>query len=93
MSPPLVVRPPAWHAVGVAQISSAVTPEQPVDLYPGDIKSVLLTTEQIQARIGELGEQIGNDYRVSVDETGQDGLFDLLPTESTTSHLSTVVSA
>ncbi|MFP1153537.1 hypoxanthine phosphoribosyltransferase [Mycobacterium sherrisii] len=47
---------------GVAQISSAVTPEQPVDLYPGDIKSVLLTTEQIQARIGELGEQIGNDY-------------------------------
>ncbi|MCV7029186.1 hypoxanthine phosphoribosyltransferase [Mycobacterium sherrisii] len=46
----------------MAQISSAVTPEQPVDLYPGDIKSVLLTTEQIQARIGELGEQIGNDY-------------------------------
>ncbi|HEV7582054.1 MAG TPA: hypoxanthine phosphoribosyltransferase [Mycobacterium sp.] len=75
MSPPLVVRPPAWHAVGVAQISSAVTPEQPVDLYPGDIKSVLLTTEQIQARIGELGEQIGNDYRVSVDETGQDLLL------------------
>jgi hypoxanthine phosphoribosyltransferase len=61
--------------VGVAQISSAVTPEQPVDLYPGDIKSVLLTTEQIQARIGELGEQIGNDYRVSVDETGQDLLL------------------
>ncbi|MDT5120141.1 MAG: hypoxanthine phosphoribosyltransferase [Mycobacterium sp.] len=61
--------------MGVAQISSAVTPEQPVDLYPGDIKSVLLTTEQIQARIGELGEQIGNDYRVSVDETGQDLLL------------------
>jgi hypoxanthine phosphoribosyltransferase len=75
LSPPLVVRPPAWHAVGVAQISSAVTPEQPVDLYPGDIKSVLLTTEQIQARIGELGEQVGNDYRESVDETGQDLLL------------------
>jgi hypoxanthine phosphoribosyltransferase len=61
--------------VGVAQISSAVTPEQPVDLYPGDIKSVLLTTEQIQARIDELGEQIGNDYRESVDDAGQDLLL------------------
>jgi hypoxanthine phosphoribosyltransferase len=61
--------------VGVAQISSAITPEQPVDLYPGDIKSVLLTTEQIQARIGELGEQIGNDYRESVSDTGQDLLL------------------
>ncbi len=46
----------------MAQTSPAITPEQPVELYPGDIKSVLLTTEQIQARIGELGEQIGNDY-------------------------------
>ncbi|WAJ44872.1 hypoxanthine phosphoribosyltransferase [Mycobacterium sp. Aquia_216] len=75
MSPPLVVRPLAWHAVGVAQTSSAITPEQPVDLYPGDIKSVLLTTEQIQARISELGEQIGNDYRESVSEIGQDLLL------------------
>ena len=61
--------------MGVAQISSAITPEQPVDLYPGDIKSVLLTTEQIQARVGELGEQIGNDYRESISETGQDLLL------------------
>ena len=61
--------------MGVAQISSAITPEQPVDLYPGDIKSVLLTTEQIQARIGELGEQIGDDYRESFDKTGQDLLL------------------
>ncbi|CDO91147.1 hypoxanthine phosphoribosyltransferase [Mycobacterium triplex] len=75
MSPPLVVRPPTWHAVGVAQISSAITPEQPVDLYPGDIKSVLLTTEQIQTRIGELGGQIGNDYRESVAESGEDLLL------------------
>ncbi|WP_025736307.1 hypoxanthine phosphoribosyltransferase [Mycobacterium genavense] len=75
MSPPLVVRAPTWHAVGVAQISSAITPEQPVDLYPGDIKSVLLTTEQIQTRIGELGGQIGNDYRDSVAETGEDLLL------------------
>ncbi|MCV7164935.1 hypoxanthine phosphoribosyltransferase [Mycobacterium stomatepiae] len=75
MSPPLVVRPPTWHAVGVAQTSSAITPEQPVDLYPGDIKSVLLTTEQIQARIVELGGQIANDYREPVAEAGQDLLL------------------
>ena len=72
---PLVVRPLAWHAEGVAQISSAITPAQPVDLYPGDIKSVLLTAEQIQARIAELGEQIGNDYRDVAAETGQDLLL------------------
>ena len=39
-----------------------------MELYPGDIKSVLLTEEQIQARIAELGEQIGDDYRESVAE-------------------------
>ncbi|CQD21810.1 hypoxanthine phosphoribosyltransferase [Mycobacterium lentiflavum] len=61
--------------MGVAQTSSAITPEQPVDLYPGDIKSVLLTTEQIQARIGELGGQIGTDYRESVTQTGEDLLL------------------
>jgi hypoxanthine phosphoribosyltransferase len=61
--------------VGVAQISSAITPAQPVDLYPGDIKSVLLTTEQIQARTAELGEQIGNDYRDVAAQTGQDLLL------------------
>jgi hypoxanthine phosphoribosyltransferase len=61
--------------VGVAQSSSAITPAQPVDLYPGDIKSVLLTAEQVQSRIAELGEQIGNDYRNVVAETGQDLLL------------------
>ena len=71
----MVVRPLAWHAEGVAQISSAITPAQAVDLYPGDIKSVLLTAEQIQARIAELGEQIGNDYRDVAAETGQDLLL------------------
>jgi len=44
-----------WHAVVVA----AESPE----LYPGDIKSVLLGEEQIQTRIAELGAQIGADYR------------------------------
>ena len=61
--------------MGVAQISSALTPAQPVDLYPGDIKSVLLTREQIQARTAELGEQIGNDYRDVAAQTGQDLLL------------------
>jgi hypoxanthine phosphoribosyltransferase len=51
----LVVSAVAWHAVGVA----AESPE----LYPGDIKSVLLPEEQIQTRIAELGAQIGADYR------------------------------
>ncbi|ORW14227.1 hypoxanthine phosphoribosyltransferase [Mycobacterium lacus] len=51
------------YAVGVA-----------AELYPGDIKSVLLTTEQIQARVAELGAQIGNDYR-DVTADGQDLLL------------------
>src|SRR5246500_132586 len=50
-----------WHAVVVA----AESPE----LYPGDIKSVLLGEEQIQRRIAELGAQIGADYR---DRAGSD---------------------
>lgn len=33
------------------------------ELYPGDIKSVLLTEEQIRARTAELGAQIGRDYQ------------------------------
>jgi hypoxanthine phosphoribosyltransferase len=49
--------------VVVQQISSAITPGQPPELYPGDIESVLLTEEQIQARIAELGAQIADDYR------------------------------
>ncbi|WP_156661094.1 hypoxanthine phosphoribosyltransferase [Mycobacterium sp. 852002-51163_SCH5372311] len=65
----------AWHSVVVAQSSSAITPGQAPELYPGDIKSVLLTEEQIQARIAELGAQIGNDYRGLVAETGQDLLL------------------
>jgi len=72
---PLVVRPPAWHAVVVAQISSAITPGQPVELYPGDIKSILLTAEQIQARVAALGEEIGDHYRDRIAENGQDLLL------------------
>jgi hypoxanthine phosphoribosyltransferase len=71
----LVIRPLAWQSVGVAQISPALNPAQPVDLYPGDIKSVLLTTEQIQARVAELGEEVGELYRDAAIETGQDLLL------------------
>jgi hypoxanthine phosphoribosyltransferase len=59
----------------VQQSSSAITPREPVELYPGDIKSVLLTEEQIQARIAELGAQIGNDYRDLTAASGQDLLL------------------
>ena len=59
----------------VQQSSSAITPGQPAELYPGDIKSVLLTEEQIQARIAELGAQIGNDYRDITTTGGQDLLL------------------
>lgn len=55
--------------------SSATTPQQAAELYPGDIKSILLSEEQIQARTVELGEQIGNDYRDLAVQTGQDLLL------------------
>jgi hypoxanthine phosphoribosyltransferase len=57
----------AWHAVDV--------PEQPAELYPGDIKSVLLSENQIQGRIAELGELIGTAYRDAVTAHGQDLLL------------------
>jgi hypoxanthine phosphoribosyltransferase len=59
----------------VAQTSSAITPAQPTELYPGDITSVLLTAEQIQTRVNELGEEIGTHYRECVAEAGQDLLL------------------
>jgi hypoxanthine phosphoribosyltransferase len=52
--PPLVVGPTAWHA----EVVAAESPE----LYPGDIKSVLLSEQQIKSRTAELGAQIGEDY-------------------------------
>ena len=51
LTAPLVVGPSAWHAVGV--------PAHAAELYPGDIKSVLLSEEQIQTRTAELGAQVG----------------------------------
>jgi hypoxanthine phosphoribosyltransferase len=56
-----------WHAVGVA--------EQPAELYPGDIKSVLLSSQAIQDKVAELGAQVGADYRDAIAENGQDLLL------------------
>ena len=63
----MVPRGITWHAV--------VVPEQPAELYPGDIKSVLLSSEAIQAKVAELGAQVGEDYREIIDSTGQDLLL------------------
>jgi hypoxanthine phosphoribosyltransferase len=50
-------------------------PEQSAELYPGDIKSVLLSEVQIQARVAELGALIGTDYRDIIPAQGQDLLL------------------
>jgi hypoxanthine phosphoribosyltransferase len=50
-------------------------PEQSAELYPGDIKSVLLSEEQIQMRTAELGVQIAEHYRDLVEAHGQDLLL------------------
>ncbi len=63
----MVPRGITWHAV--------VVPEQPAEQYPGDIKSVLLSSEAIQAKVAELGAKIGEDYREIIDSTGQDLLL------------------
>ena len=49
--------------------------EQSAELYPGDIKSVLLSSEQIQAKVAELGAQVGEDYREAVAASNQDLLL------------------
>jgi len=63
----LVPRGITWHAV--------VVPEQPAEQYPGDIKSVLLSSEAIQTKVAELGAKIGEDYREIIDSTGEDLLL------------------
>lgn len=45
------------------------------DLYPGDIKSVLLSEDQIKARTAELGAQIADRYREAIGTDGQDLLL------------------
>jgi hypoxanthine phosphoribosyltransferase len=56
-----------WHAVAV--------PEQAaVDPYPGDIESVLLSEAEVQARVAELGAEVGEHYRRE-DGDGRDDLL------------------
>ncbi|KUI21921.1 hypoxanthine phosphoribosyltransferase [Mycobacterium sp. GA-1285] len=50
-------------------------PEGYADLYTGDIKSVLLSSDEIQAKIAELGALIGEEYRETVAANGQDLLL------------------
>jgi hypoxanthine phosphoribosyltransferase len=56
-----------WHAVVVS--------EHAAEQYPGDIKSVLLSSEVVQAKVAELGAQIGEDYRETIDANSQDLLL------------------
>ena len=56
-----------WHAVGV--------PAQSAEPYPGDIKSVLLSEDVIQARVAELGAQLGAEYRETIEANEQDLLL------------------
>ncbi|MDT4998777.1 MAG: hypoxanthine phosphoribosyltransferase, partial [Mycobacterium sp.] len=57
-----------WHAV-------AVPADRAAELYPGDIKSVLLSEDEIQARVAELGAELAERYRDAVSENGQDLLL------------------
>jgi hypoxanthine phosphoribosyltransferase len=44
-------------------------------MYPGDIKSVLLSSDDIQAKVAELGQKLGEDYRDTLADNGQDLLL------------------
>jgi hypoxanthine phosphoribosyltransferase len=57
----LVVPPVTWHADAVPAQSAA-------ELYPGDIKSVLLSEDDVQARVAELGALVGEHYRDAVQD-------------------------
>jgi hypoxanthine phosphoribosyltransferase len=52
-----------------------VVSEHAAEQYPGDIKSVLLSSETIQTKVAELAAQIGEDYRETIDANGQDLLL------------------
>ena len=52
-----------------------VVSEHAAEQYAGDIKSVLLSSETIQKKVAELGAQIGEDYRETIDANGQDLLL------------------
>jgi hypoxanthine phosphoribosyltransferase len=45
------------------------------EMYSGDIKSVLLSSDEIQSKVAELGTQLGEDYRDTLADNGQDLLL------------------
>jgi hypoxanthine phosphoribosyltransferase len=45
------------------------------EMYPGDIKSVLISSDEIQAKVAQLGAQLGAEYRDALAENGQDLLL------------------
>jgi hypoxanthine phosphoribosyltransferase len=45
------------------------------EMYPGDIKSVLISSDEIQAKVAELGAQLGAEYRNALADNGQDLLL------------------
>jgi hypoxanthine phosphoribosyltransferase len=63
----LVEGAPTWHA-------DAVPAHPAAELYAGDIKSVLLSEDEIQTRVAELGTLVGENYRAAVAD-GQDLLL------------------
>ena len=50
-------------------------PSQSAEQYPGEIKSVLLSSDQVQARVAELGAQVGEDYREAIAASNEDLLL------------------
>jgi hypoxanthine phosphoribosyltransferase len=44
-------------------------------MYPGDIKSVLLSSDEIQSKVAELGARIGEEYREAIGPDGEDLLL------------------
>ena len=52
-----------------------VVPAHTAELYPGDIKSVLLSEEQIRSKTAELGELIAADYRGTTPGSGGQDLL------------------
>ena len=65
----------AEHRAGLRVWHAVVVSEHTAEQYPGDIKSVLLSSEAIQTKVAELGAQIGEDYRETIDANGQDLLL------------------
>jgi hypoxanthine phosphoribosyltransferase len=56
-------------------VTVRTTAAQAAQLYPGDVETVLLTEQQIQDRVAQLGAQIGDDYREPVTVGDQDLLL------------------